>query len=123
MTTYVVLWEHVTGNGDAEGATSYFVVGTVAAATPKAARELAGDLPGLGPGIVETCLGYLDALGAGGYSSLHYDLLHDKRLEIDALQGYAVRLGERHGVPTPMLFAVYAALRPYLDGPPGAVKA
>ena len=53
MTTYVVLWEHVTGNGDAEGATSYFVVGTVAAATPKAARELAGDLPGLGPGIVE----------------------------------------------------------------------
>ena len=76
-----------------------------------------------GPGIVETCLGYLDALGAGGYSSLHYDLMQGKRLEIDALQGYAVRLGERHAVPTPMLFAVYAALRPYLDGPPGAVKA
>ena len=49
--------------------------------------------------------------------------MHGKRLEIDALQGYAVRLGERLGVPTPMLFAVYAALRPYLDGPPGAVKA
>jgi 2-dehydropantoate 2-reductase len=54
----------------------------------------------LGPGIVETCLGYLDAL-----------------------QGYAVRLGERHGIATPMLFVVYAALRPYLDGPPGAIKA
>jgi 2-dehydropantoate 2-reductase len=77
----------------------------------------------LGPGIVDTCLGYLDALGAGGYSSLHYDLMHGKRLEIDALQGYAVRLGERHGIATPMLFAVYAALRPYLDGPPGAVEA
>ena len=64
-----------------------------------------------------------DALGAGGYSSLHYDLMQGKRLEIDALQGYAVRLGERHAVPTPMLFAVYAALRPYLDGPPGAVTA
>jgi len=76
----------------------------------------------LGPGIVDACLGYLDALGANGYSSLHYDLTHGKRLEIDALQGHAVRLGERYGVATPMLFAVYAALRPYRDGPPEAVK-
>lgn len=76
----------------------------------------------LGPGIVDTCMGYLDALGANGYSSLHYDLTHGKRLEIDALQGHAVRLGERLGIPTPMLFAVYAALRPYLDGEPEAVK-
>jgi ketopantoate reductase len=49
--------------------------------------------------------------------------MHGKRLEIDALQGHAVRLGERYGIPTPTLFAVYAALRPYLDGPPAAVKA
>ena len=84
------------------------------------ARAVGADL---GPGIVDTCLGYLDALGAGGYSSLHYDLMHGKRLEIDALQGYAVRLGERHGIATPMLFAVYAALLPYLNGPPGAIKA
>jgi 2-dehydropantoate 2-reductase len=77
----------------------------------------------LGPGIVDTCLGYLDALGANGYSSLHYDLTHGKRLEIDALHGHAVQLGERYGVATPMLFAVYAALRPYLDGPPQALKA
>jgi len=76
----------------------------------------------LGPGIVDTCMGNLDALGASGYSSLHYDLTHGKRLEIDALQGHAVRLGERYGVATPMLFAVYAALRPYLDGQPEAVK-
>ena len=77
----------------------------------------------LGPGIVDTCMGFLDALGANGYSSLHHDLTHGKRLEIDALQGHAVRLGERYGIPTPMLFAVYAALRPYLDGEPEAVKA
>lgn len=77
----------------------------------------------LGPGIVETCMGYLDALGANGYSSLHYDLTRGKRLEIDALHGHAVRVGERYGIPTPMLFAVYAALRPYLEGPPQAVKA
>jgi 2-dehydropantoate 2-reductase len=77
----------------------------------------------LGPGIVDTCMGYLDALGANGYSSLHHDLTHGKRLEIDALHGHAVRLGERYGIPTPTLFAVYAALRPYLDGQPEAVKA
>jgi 2-dehydropantoate 2-reductase len=75
----------------------------------------------LGPGIVDGCMATLDALGANGYSSLHYDLTHGKRLEIDALQGYAVKLGERYGIPTPMLFAVYAALRPYLEGPPEAI--
>jgi hypothetical protein len=30
-----------------------------------------------------------------------------------------MRLGERLGVPTPMLFAVYAALRPHADGAAG----
>jgi hypothetical protein len=42
-----------------------------------------------------------------------------KRLEVESLQGHAVRLGERHGIPTPMLFAAYALLRPYRDGSPG----
>jgi len=50
-TEYVVLWEHVAGN-DGEGATSYFVVGTVNAATPKQARELVADDPELGAAIV-----------------------------------------------------------------------
>ena len=51
------------------------------------------------------------------------DLGAGKRLELEALHGHAVRLGERHGIPTPMLFAVYAALKPYADGSPPAVKA
>lgn len=74
----------------------------------------------LGPDAVDRYMGMLDAVGAGAYSSLHFDLVNGKRLELEALQGHAVRLGERLGVPTPMLFAVYAALRPYLDGPPAA---
>ena len=69
--------------------------------------------------IVDTCMQYLDALGPTAFSSLHHDLIHGKRLELEALHGHAVRLGERHGVPTPMLFAVYATLRPYRDGGPG----
>ena len=34
------------------------------------------------------------------------------------MHGYAVKLGERHGIPTPALFLVYAALKPYIGGPP-----
>ncbi len=50
----------------------------------------------------------------------HLDAIrtHDKRLELEALHGHAVRLGARLGAPTPMCFAVYAALKPYLNGPP-----
>ena len=36
------------------------------------------------------------------------------------MHGYAVKLGERHGIPTPALFLVYAALKPYIGGSPNA---
>ena len=75
---------------------------------------------GLDADCAEACVKMLDAVGPNAYSSLHHDLIHGKRLELEALQGHAVRLGERYGVPTPTLLAVYAALRPYLDGPPVA---
>jgi hypothetical protein len=52
LTQYVVLWEHVTGN-DGEGATSYFVVDTVAASTPKQAREMVAGSETVGAGITE----------------------------------------------------------------------
>jgi 2-dehydropantoate 2-reductase len=78
---------------------------------------------GLDAGLADTAMGMLDNLGAAFTSSLHHDLAEGKRLELEALHGHAVRLGERHGIPTPMLFAVYAALKPYADGPPEAVKA
>jgi len=67
---------------------------------------------------VDGIMAAADNLGATFTSSLHYDLTHGRRLEIDALHGHAARLGEKHGVPTPTLFSVYAALRPYRDGAP-----
>jgi 2-dehydropantoate 2-reductase len=73
---------------------------------------------GLDDGIADRCLQMLDGLGATAYTSLHHDLLHGKRLELEALHGHAVRLGQRLGIPTPMLFAVYASLRPHRDGAP-----
>jgi 2-dehydropantoate 2-reductase len=65
---------------------------------------------------VDTTLATAAKLAPHLYSSLHHDLLHGKRLELEALHGHAVRLGERLGVPTPMLFAVYAALKPFAEG-------
>jgi len=72
----------------------------------------------LAPAAAEAVMMVTDHLPPTAYSSLHYDLTHGRRLELEALQGHALRLGERLGVPTPMCFAVYAALKPYLNGPP-----
>jgi 2-dehydropantoate 2-reductase len=73
---------------------------------------------GLPEGIVDRLMATLDRLGPGAYSSLYHDLTHGNRLELQTLHGHAVRLGQRHGVATPTIFAVYAALAPYLDGRP-----
>ena len=73
---------------------------------------------GLDQGIVDACMQTLDALGPNAYTSLYHDLAQGKRLELDAIHGHAVGLGERYAIPTPMLFAVYAALRPHLGGAP-----
>jgi 2-dehydropantoate 2-reductase len=57
------------------------------------------------------------ALSAGmapdSRSSLYHDLVTGRRLEVDALAGTVVRLGDAAGVPTPMNRAIYAALKPY----------
>jgi 2-dehydropantoate 2-reductase len=50
--------------------------------------------------------------------SLYHDLAAGRRLELETLQGAVVRLGREHDVPTPVNFAVYAALKPYVDGAP-----
>jgi 2-dehydropantoate 2-reductase len=70
----------------------------------------------LAPDAVDAVLTQAAALARDAYSSLHHDLTQGKRLELEALHGHAVRLGERHGVPTPMTFAVYAALKPHVAG-------
>lgn len=46
-------------------------------------------------------------------SSLHYDLTHDKPLEIEALSGAVARYGAQLGVATPVHEFFYAALLPY----------
>ena len=50
-------------------------------------------------------------------SSLLIDLEQGKRIEVEALQGAAVRRAGKHGVPVPILSTLYALLKPWENGP------
>ena len=50
-------------------------------------------------------------------SSLLIDLQLGKRIEVEALQGSVVRRGAKVGVPTPIMAALYAVLKPHANGP------
>jgi 2-dehydropantoate 2-reductase len=67
---------------------------------------------------VEAVVKAAEALAPEARSSLFDDLEQGRRLELEALHGHAARLGARHGVPTPMVSAVYAALKPHAAGRP-----
>lgn len=57
-----------------------------------------------------------DVLDPRMRSSLLADLEAGKRLEVDALNGHAVRMGRRLAVSTPANLLVYSALKPYRGG-------
>lgn len=46
-------------------------------------------------------------------TSLYHDLVTGHRMETEALQGAAIRLGRQHGIATPFLDAAYAILEPW----------
>ena len=49
----------------------------------------------------------------GATTSLYHDLVTGHRMELEALQGAAIRIGREHAVPTPNLDAAYAILQPW----------
>jgi 2-dehydropantoate 2-reductase len=65
----------------------------------------------------DTLSGYFPS-NPGVHSSMYFDVMAGRRLEIDAACGTIVRLGRECGVPTPLNFAVYAAIKPFADGAP-----
>jgi 2-dehydropantoate 2-reductase len=52
------------------------------------------------------------------YASMYHDLARGRRLELDSFSGVIVRLGKKHGIPTPVHGMAYACLLPFLDGAP-----
>jgi 2-dehydropantoate 2-reductase len=67
---------------------------------------------------VEQALVTAAAVEPWGRGSLYHDLAGGGRLELEGLNGEVVRRGCEHGIETPLNFAIYAALRPYVDGAP-----
>jgi 2-dehydropantoate 2-reductase len=53
-----------------------------------------------------------------GMPSMAVDLRAGNRLELPWLAGKVVQLGKEHGIPTPVNRVIYAALKPYVNGPP-----
>jgi 2-dehydropantoate 2-reductase len=73
---------------------------------------------GLPADCVEQALATASAVEPWGRGSLYGDLAGGRRLELEGLNGEVVRRGGEHGIETPLNFAIYAALRPYVDGTP-----
>ncbi|MBM3780122.1 MAG: 2-dehydropantoate 2-reductase [Acidobacteria bacterium] len=74
----------------------------------------------LSPDRWETLQHYMDHIPHSTRSSLLIDLSQQKRIEVEALQGVALRKAAAHGVPTPIIATLYAALRPWAVGTPQA---
>ncbi|MBT5878301.1 MAG: 2-dehydropantoate 2-reductase [Rhodospirillaceae bacterium] len=55
---------------------------------------------------------------ANAMPSMLVDLLAEKRIELEGLQGAVVRLAKELGVPAPVHNIAYAALKPFENGPP-----
>jgi 2-dehydropantoate 2-reductase len=65
----------------------------------------------------DTLREYMTNLPPTTRSSLLIDLEQGKRIEVEALQGAAVRRAARHGVPVPIISTLYALLKPWENGP------
>jgi len=60
---------------------------------------------------------YMTNLPPSTRSSLLIDLEQGKRIEVEALQGAAVRRAAKHGIPVPIISTLYALLKPWANGP------
>jgi 2-dehydropantoate 2-reductase len=63
---------------------------------------------------------YMTNIPGSTRSSLLIDLEQGKRIEVEALQGVALRRAAAHGVPVPITSTLYAALKAWESGNPRA---
>ncbi|MGD8883322.1 MAG: 2-dehydropantoate 2-reductase [Desulfobacterales bacterium] len=81
------------------------------------ARASGAKLP---EGCVDQSMDFFSSVESSVRGSMYYDLAAGRRLELEVLNGKVVRLGNEHGIPTPINFAIYAALKPFLHGKPSS---
>lgn len=65
--------------------------------------------------VVAEWVEFAESLDADVTSSLHYDLTHSKRMELEALNGSVVRHAGQEGVEAPMNDAIYGVLAPSIQ--------
>ena len=65
----------------------------------------------------DTLKDYMDNIPPTTRSSLLIDLEQGKRIEVEALQGAAIRRATKHGLPTPIISTLYSVLKPWESGP------
>lgn len=89
-----------------------------------AAREVAAiaaaEGVALSPDRWETLDEYMTNIPAATRSSLLIDLEQGKRIEVEALQGAALRRAAAHLIPVPIVSTLYAALKAWAGGNPRA---
>lgn len=54
------------------------------------------------------------------YASMYQDIARGRRLELESFSGLVVRLGRKHGLPTPVHEMAYTCLLPFLNGTPAS---
>lgn len=79
------------------------------------AQAMGVDVPG---DFVDKLMKFLEGIPPNIMSSQLEDIETGRRLELEDIYGAVVRLGKEFGIPTPLNFAVYAALKPYVNGAP-----
>jgi 2-dehydropantoate 2-reductase len=72
-------------------------------------------VPGLPDDMLERDWAFVARLPPTMHASMLDDRRRGKPIEHEYLSGDVVRLGERHGVPTPIHSVLYAALKPIAD--------
>ena len=70
----------------------------------------------ISPNRFETLTEYMNNIPYSTRSSLLIDLEQGKRIEVEALQGAALRRAQKHGVPVPIVATLYALLKPWENG-------
>ena len=83
----------------------------------KVARASGANLP---EDCVDQSMNFFSSVEPSVRGSMYYDLAAGRRLELEVLNGTVVRLGSEKGIRTPINFAIYAALKPYLNGKPSS---
>jgi len=71
----------------------------------------------ISPNRFDTLKEYMDNIPPTTRSSLLIDLEQGKRIEVEALQGAAIRRATKHGLPTPIISTLYSVLKPWELGP------